>query len=45
MKENNIKKIPGASWISVNGQAELFYVDSRHSYHTENYQIHSFIDR
>lgn len=36
MVENNIKKIPGATWVTVKGQTERFYVDSDHSYHSLN---------
>jgi hypothetical protein len=32
MKEKNIKKIPGATWVTVNGKTEIFYVDSYHLY-------------
>jgi pentatricopeptide repeat protein len=32
MKTNNIKKTPGATWVTVNGQTEIFYVDSSHLY-------------
>lgn len=32
MRDNNIRKIPGATWVTVNGQTEMFYVDSDHSY-------------
>lgn len=32
MKNEKIKKIPGATWVSVNGQTQIFYVDSDHPY-------------
>lgn len=32
MKEENIKKTPGATWVYVNGKAHMFYVDAEFSY-------------
>lgn len=32
MKSQNIKKNPGATWVSVNGKTETFHMDSCHSY-------------
>lgn len=34
MGNNNIKKVPGVTWVTVNGQTEVFYVDSDHVYST-----------
>lgn len=32
MKANNIKKIPGSTWVTVNGRSEVFFVDADHLY-------------
>jgi len=32
MKFNNIKKIPGSTWVTVNGKTEVFQVDADHLY-------------
>jgi hypothetical protein len=44
MKEKNIKKIPGATWVTVNGKTEMFYVDSTHSYLLNNTFLFFFFD-
>jgi pentatricopeptide repeat protein len=32
MLDQNIKKIPGMTWVTINGKTETFYVDSNHPY-------------
>lgn len=32
MRNLGIKKTPGATWVSVDGKTEMFYVDSNHTY-------------
>jgi hypothetical protein len=32
MKKRKIKKIPGTTWITINGKTEVFTVDAQHKY-------------
>jgi pentatricopeptide repeat protein len=43
MRNNNIKKTPGITWVSVNGQTEIFYVDSEHLYLQYNILLNGLI--
>lgn len=39
MKDNNIKKIPGATWVTVHGESVIFYANSQHPYHNFKFNI------
>lgn len=44
MKQKNIKKIPGATWVTINGKTEMFYVDSKHRYPIEICHNYNLLD-
>lgn len=33
MKRENIQKIPGSTWVTINNQSENFHMDTEHLYH------------